>query len=262
MAESISASYPDVLFEFVSPQFAVPLAAFSPGRLEVVAVERAWAPRLVDLASAAASNRVAAHALLAKHGPSIFLPSPDGGRGLTGHAAIRPSSVLLATALLLELSFGLSEEAALLERAVSTRSTTSLASRPSCGRSVQPSGVTQTESSTRSRAPRGSPRLVRRVRRLCPPSRATLFLPLATGRSCRRPPAACRAAAGGADLLRTVHRGRGARRRAARGAAPERRGKVATIDVLEITTERRRARSQPSTSVCSTRSATGRSTRT
>jgi 3-isopropylmalate dehydrogenase len=53
---------------------------------------------------------VAAHGLLAGHGPSLFVPSPDGGHSLAGTGVVNPSSMLLAAALMLD--FGLREPAA------------------------------------------------------------------------------------------------------------------------------------------------------
>ena len=48
------------------------------------------------------TSRVAAHGLLAEHGPSLFVPSPDGGSALAGHGVVNPSSMLLAAAMMLE----------------------------------------------------------------------------------------------------------------------------------------------------------------
>jgi isocitrate/isopropylmalate dehydrogenase len=45
---------------------------------------------------------VAAHGLLSEHGPSLFVPSPDGGAALAGHGVVNPSSMLLAAAMMLE----------------------------------------------------------------------------------------------------------------------------------------------------------------
>jgi 3-isopropylmalate dehydrogenase len=111
--ELVNVAAPDhehVRLEHVSPRDAIPFAAFNPGRFDVVAVAPAWAEGMVEIAAAAASHRVAAHALLAEHGPSLFVPSPDGGFALAGHGVVNPSSMLLAGALALE--HGLDEPAA------------------------------------------------------------------------------------------------------------------------------------------------------
>jgi 3-isopropylmalate dehydrogenase len=108
-----------VRIEHVSPRDAMPFAAFNPGRFDVVAVAPQWAEGMVEIAAAAASHRVAAHALLAEHGPSLFVPSPDGGFALAGHGIVNPSSMLLATALTLEHGLGQPAAAATLAGAVS-----------------------------------------------------------------------------------------------------------------------------------------------
>jgi isocitrate/isopropylmalate dehydrogenase len=96
------ADHEHVRVEHVSPRDAMPFAAFNPARFDVVAVAPAWAEGMVEIAAAAASHRVAAHALLAEHGPSLFVPSPDGGFALAGYGVVNPSSMLLAAALTLE----------------------------------------------------------------------------------------------------------------------------------------------------------------
>jgi isocitrate/isopropylmalate dehydrogenase len=111
--ELVNVAAPDhehVRLEHVSPRDAMPFAAFNPARFDVVAVAPAWAEGIVEIAAAAASHRVAAHALLAEHGPSLFVPSPDGGFAIAGHGVVNPSSMLLAGALALE--HGLDEPAA------------------------------------------------------------------------------------------------------------------------------------------------------
>jgi isocitrate/isopropylmalate dehydrogenase len=108
-----------VRVEHVSPRDAMPFAAFDPGRFDVVAVAPAWAESIVEIAAAAAAHRVAAHALLAEHGPSLFVPSPDGGFSLAGHGVVDPSSMLLAAALMLEHGLERPAAAATLAGAVS-----------------------------------------------------------------------------------------------------------------------------------------------
>jgi 3-isopropylmalate dehydrogenase len=108
-----------VRVEHVSPRDAMPFAAFNPARFDVVAVAPAWAEGMVEISAAAASHRVAAHALLAEHGPSLFVPSPDGGFALAGHGVVNPSSMLLAAALTLEHGLGQPAAADTLAGAVS-----------------------------------------------------------------------------------------------------------------------------------------------
>jgi isocitrate/isopropylmalate dehydrogenase len=101
-----AAEHEHVRVEHVSPKDAMPFAAFNAGRFDVVVVAPQWAEGMVEIAAAAATHRVAAHALLAEHGPSLFVPSPDGGFALAGHGVVNPSSMLLATALTLEHGLG------------------------------------------------------------------------------------------------------------------------------------------------------------
>ena len=108
-----------VRVEHVSPRDAMPFAAFNPGRFDVVAVAPQWAEGMVEISAAAATHRVAAHALLAEHGPSLFVPSPDGGFALAGHGVVNPSSMLLAAALTLDHGLGQPAAAETLAGAVS-----------------------------------------------------------------------------------------------------------------------------------------------
>lgn len=117
--EEVAPEYEHVRFEHVSPRDAMPLAAFHPGRFDVVAVAPEWAIGIVEIAAAAAAHRVAAHALLAEHGPSLFVPSPDGGFALAGTGMVDPSSMLLAAALALEHGLGERAAATTLAGAVS-----------------------------------------------------------------------------------------------------------------------------------------------
>ena len=119
LAEVVALEHEHVHFEHLSPRAALPLAAFQASRFDVVAVAPAWAETMVDIAAAPAADRVAAHALLAEHGPSLFVPSPDGGFALAGTGSVNPSSMLLAAALALELGLGQPGAAATLAGAVS-----------------------------------------------------------------------------------------------------------------------------------------------
>jgi len=119
LVEVAAAAHEHVRIEHVSPRDAMPFAAFDPARFDVVAVAPAWAEGIVEIAAAAAAHRVAAHALLAGHGPSLFVPSPDGGFALAGQGIVNPSSMLLAAALVLELGLGQPAAAATLAGAVS-----------------------------------------------------------------------------------------------------------------------------------------------
>jgi isocitrate/isopropylmalate dehydrogenase len=110
LAGETAGRHEHVRVECLSPRVAVPLAAFDAGRFDVVAVDERWAESIIEIAAASAPARVAAHGLLAEHGPSLFMPSPEGGFALAGHGVVNPSSMLLAAALVLE--YGLREPGA------------------------------------------------------------------------------------------------------------------------------------------------------
>ncbi len=102
LVDSVAAAHEHVRVEHLAPRIAVPLAAFNASRFDVVAIARPWAEAVTEIAAAPAASRVAAHGLLAGHGPSLFVPSPDGGAALAGHGVVNPSSMLLAAAMMLE----------------------------------------------------------------------------------------------------------------------------------------------------------------
>jgi 3-isopropylmalate dehydrogenase len=119
LADAVGEAHDDVLVEHLSPRVALPLAAFNASRFDVVAVAPAWAEPMVEIAAAPAAARVAAHGLLAEHGPSLFVPSPDGGFAIAGSGIVNPSSMLLAAAMTLEHGLGSPAAAATLAGAVS-----------------------------------------------------------------------------------------------------------------------------------------------
>jgi isocitrate/isopropylmalate dehydrogenase len=120
LVESVAAEHEDVALEHLAPQVALPLATFDAARFDVVLVSQPFAESIVELAAAPAAARVAAHGLLAGHGPSLFLPAPDGGFALAGQGVVNPSSMLLAAALMLEHGLRQPAAAATLAGAVSS----------------------------------------------------------------------------------------------------------------------------------------------
>jgi isocitrate/isopropylmalate dehydrogenase len=119
LAAEVAGEHDHVQTEFLSPTVAIPLVAFDAARFDVVAVAERWAEPVVEIVAAPAATRVAAHGLLAGHGPSLFMPSPDEGFALAGHGVVNPSSVLLAAALALEHGLHEAGAAATLADAVS-----------------------------------------------------------------------------------------------------------------------------------------------
>jgi isocitrate/isopropylmalate dehydrogenase len=119
LVESVAALHGDVSLEHVAPKLAIPLAAFQPSRFDVLVVAPQWAEAIGEIVAGSAAARVAAHGLLAGHGPSLFVPSPDGGHSLAGTGVVNPSSMLLAAALMLDFGLGEPAAAATLAGAVS-----------------------------------------------------------------------------------------------------------------------------------------------
>lgn len=110
LVDTVATSHDHVHVEHIAPKLAIPLAAFNASRFDVVAVAPAWAEAMGEIVAAPAAARVAAHGLLAEHGPSMFVPAPEGGFALAGAGVVNPSSMLLAAAMMLDL--GLREHAA------------------------------------------------------------------------------------------------------------------------------------------------------
>jgi isocitrate/isopropylmalate dehydrogenase len=119
LVDAVAAHHEDVRVEHLAPKFAIPLAAFNASRFCVALVAPAWAEPMVEIAAAPAAARVAAHGLLAEHGPSLFVPSPDGGFALAGSGYVNPSSMLLAAAMMLEHGLDAPAAGATLAGAVS-----------------------------------------------------------------------------------------------------------------------------------------------
>jgi 3-isopropylmalate dehydrogenase len=119
LADAVAAEHEHVRLEHLSPRVAIPLAAFDAGRFDVVVIAEPWAEAIIEIAAAPATARVAAHGLLAAHGPSLFMPSPEGGFALAGGGVVNPSSMLLAAAMTLEHGLGERGAASTLAGAVS-----------------------------------------------------------------------------------------------------------------------------------------------
>jgi 3-isopropylmalate dehydrogenase len=119
LVEMAALDHEHVRVEHVSPKDAIPFSAFDPARFDLVAVAPRWAEAVIEVAAAVAAHRVSATALLAEHGPSLFVPSGDGAFALAGHGMVNPSSMLLAAALALEFGIGERSAAETLAGAVS-----------------------------------------------------------------------------------------------------------------------------------------------
>jgi isocitrate/isopropylmalate dehydrogenase len=119
LVDAVAAHHEHVHVEYLAPKLALPLAAFNASRFDVALVAPVWAEALVEIAAAPATARVAAHGLLAEHGPSMFVPAPDGGFALAGSGVVNPSSMLLAAAMMLEYGLDAPTAGATLAGAVS-----------------------------------------------------------------------------------------------------------------------------------------------
>jgi len=119
LVDAVAAHHEHVHVEHLAPKLAIPLAAFNASRFDVALVAPVWAEAIVEIAAAPATARVAAHGLLAEHGPSMFVPAPDGGFALAGSGVVNPSSMLLAAAMMLEYGLDAPIAGATLAGAVS-----------------------------------------------------------------------------------------------------------------------------------------------
>jgi isocitrate/isopropylmalate dehydrogenase len=119
LVDEVATKHEHVRVEHLAPRVAVPLAAFNAARFDVVLIAPTWAEAVTEIAAAPAASRVAAHGLLSEHGPSLFVPSPDGGHALAGHGVVNPSSMLLAAAMMLEHGLGATSAGQTLAGAVS-----------------------------------------------------------------------------------------------------------------------------------------------
>jgi isocitrate/isopropylmalate dehydrogenase len=119
LVDEVAEAHEHVRVEHLAPRVAVPLAAFNAARFDVVLIAPTWAEAVTEIAAAPAASRVAAHGLLSEHGPSLFVPSPDGGSSLAGHGVVNPSSMLLAAAMMLEHGLGATSAGQTLAGAVS-----------------------------------------------------------------------------------------------------------------------------------------------
>jgi isocitrate/isopropylmalate dehydrogenase len=119
LVDDAALEHEHVRVEHLAPRVAVPLAAFNAARFDVVLIAPTWAEAVTEIAAAPAASRVAAHGLLSEHGPSLFVPSPDGGSALAGHGVVNPSSMLLAAAMMLEHGLGATSAGQTLAGAVS-----------------------------------------------------------------------------------------------------------------------------------------------
>jgi isocitrate/isopropylmalate dehydrogenase len=111
LVEEASAGHPGVDVERLGVAAGLPAVAFETDRFDVVVAGPMFASVLAEVAaSTVAAPRVAATGRLAGHGPGVFAPSHGAAFDIAGQGVANPSSLLLATALL--LAEGLAERSA------------------------------------------------------------------------------------------------------------------------------------------------------
>jgi 3-isopropylmalate dehydrogenase len=108
-----------ILVEHLSASEGLPALAFETERFDVVVTGSVLGGTVADLAASSVRGpRVVASARLAAHGPSVFAPAHGAARQIAGQGVANPSSMLLATALLLAEGLGERGAAATLQGAV------------------------------------------------------------------------------------------------------------------------------------------------
>jgi 3-isopropylmalate dehydrogenase len=107
LVDSTADEHLGVALQQVSLAEAMRALAFDPSRLDVVVTAAAVAPALEELAAGTDDDdRLVALARLAGNGPSVFAPARLESRDGAGHGVADPSSMLLATSLLLREGLG------------------------------------------------------------------------------------------------------------------------------------------------------------
>jgi 3-isopropylmalate dehydrogenase len=127
LVDSVAERYDGVAVEHLSVAEGLPALAFQPERFDVVVTGPVFAPALEEITSMLEREaRVVARGRLAENGPGVFGPIHTDPPDVAGHGVADPSSILLATSLL--LGEGLGERAAAETLAVAL--TSALAGRP------------------------------------------------------------------------------------------------------------------------------------
>jgi isocitrate/isopropylmalate dehydrogenase len=107
VVDSVADGHAGVALEQVSLADAMRALAFEPRQLDVVVTARAVAPALEELAAGdQGDDRLVAVGRLAGNGPSVFAPAHRQSADGAGHGVADPSSMLLASSLLLRAGLG------------------------------------------------------------------------------------------------------------------------------------------------------------
>ncbi|WP_409302018.1 3-isopropylmalate dehydrogenase [Peribacillus sp. SCS-155] len=118
-AEEISAKYPDVELEHMLVDNAAMQLIRNPKQFDVVVTENMFGDILSDEASVlTGSLGMLPSASLSINGPNLYEPIHGSAPDIAGTNAANPIAMILSAASMLRLSFGLTEEAEAIERAV------------------------------------------------------------------------------------------------------------------------------------------------
>ncbi|HEY1367114.1 MAG TPA: isocitrate/isopropylmalate family dehydrogenase [Gaiellaceae bacterium] len=112
LAEELVDAWPALEREHMAPAAAIQQLALAPERFDVVVSGTLYGEALAEVAAYDRRSRVAARALLAAQGPSVFMPTHGRASSIAGQGVANPSSILLASSLL--LGEGLGERGAAL----------------------------------------------------------------------------------------------------------------------------------------------------
>jgi 3-isopropylmalate dehydrogenase len=119
IAEEVAQEFPDVTLEHMLVDNAAMQLIRSPQQFDVIVTENMFGDILSDEASMlSGSLGMLPSASLSTSGPSLYEPIHGSAPDIAGQNKANPIATILSAAMMLRLSFGLSEEADAIEKAV------------------------------------------------------------------------------------------------------------------------------------------------
>jgi 3-isopropylmalate dehydrogenase len=119
IAEEVAQEFPDVTLEHMLVDNAAMQLIRSPQQFDVIVTENMFGDILSDEASMlTGSLGMLPSASLSTSGPSLYEPIHGSAPDIAGQNKANPIATILSAAMMLRLSFGLSEEADAIEKAV------------------------------------------------------------------------------------------------------------------------------------------------
>lgn len=119
VAEQVAKRFPDVQLEHMLVDNAVMQLIRSPKQFDVIVTENMFGDILSDEASMlTGSLGMLPSASLSVDGPALYEPIHGSAPDIAGQNKANPLATILSAAIMLRLSFGLTEEADIVERAV------------------------------------------------------------------------------------------------------------------------------------------------